>query len=367
MSDLKFPPKDLLQVLSGEELASKLKALIGKPFPLTDKPRTNGSTLRKMVTNVLDDGTVCVAEKNDFSIIPSKGKGVPKLLACLADTYIVTTGDNYNLQVWNRFPNTNNALVEYVQTNQRITCKDIRFILVQIDIQSKTIKNIVVATPQYIEEKFGVFGVPTIKHQLIISDLKRREIIDSKDQYVFFDDTEKVSKLTAQGPINIKDNIADAPKSGALLSLKQIRDKVMPALIGIQLANVDTKTRGQLLERTVANILGYDVDENLVGGYPDIPNQALEVKVQDSPTVDLGKYSPGCPVVVNDELSLTTEDIRYLIALTDKEGIIEGVILCPGYKLGDMFVFVNDTSYKCQRSIPMEFFDGFHRKSLFNP
>ena len=31
------------------------------------------------------------------------------------------------------------------------------------------------------------------------------------------------------------------------------------------------------------------LNELLVGGYPDLRNQVLEVKIQDSPTVDLGQ------------------------------------------------------------------------------
>ena len=93
----------------------------------------------------------------------------------------------------------------------------------------------------------------------------------------------------------------------------------------------------------------------------------MEVKVQDSPTVDLGKYSPSNPVVINNSMNLTTEDVRYLIALTDENGIIEGLILSPGSCLGDAFTFVSDTNYKCQRSIPMSFFTDQQGKAVFNP
>jgi hypothetical protein len=55
----------------------------------------------------------------------------------------------------------------------------------------------------------------------------------------------------------------------------------------------------------------------LLGGYPDIPNQALEVKVQDSATVDLGKYTPEYEETITSYLQVTTKDMRYLIALTD--------------------------------------------------
>ncbi len=58
-------------------------------------------------------------------------------------------------------------------------------------------------------------------------------------------------------------------------------------LIGEPLDQMATKNRGQALERLVACLLGYKISdaELLEGKFPDIPNQALEVKVQDSPTV----------------------------------------------------------------------------------
>lgn len=367
MSDLKLPPVNKEQVLDGKSLAIKLQALVGQKFPLTDKPRTNGATLRKAISSVLDDDTVNVASKSDYSIVPVKGKGVPHLLACLCDSYIVTTGDMYNLQVWNRFPNTDNRLVTYKNGQEPIRCKDIRFVFVKIDPAQKVISSIVVATPDYIVKKFGVFGVPTIKYQMIISDIKRNEIIESPQSCYFKGDTNTMASHTSDTISKPTRHISDAPVSGQIMSLESIRNKVVYSLVGTRLVVSDTKTKGQFLERVVANLLGYSTDDSLVGGYPDIPNQLLEIKVQDSPTVDLGKFSPSNPVTINESMGITTEDVRYLIALTDADGLIEGVILSAGAYLGDAFTFVSDTNFKCQRSIPMTFFDNHNGKSVFNP
>lgn len=106
----------------------------------------------------------------------------------------------------------------------------------------------------------------------------------------------------------------------------------------------------------------------MYGAFPDIRNQLLEVKVQDSPTVDLGKFSPEKEEIVIDDSDLTTFDVRYLIALTNpKTEIIEGIILSPGEKLGELFSYVSAESYKCQRAIPMSFFESQNGKSVFNP
>lgn len=367
MNNLKFAPEAKDTVISGNDLAKKLQVLIGTSFALTDKPRTNGATLRKIISKIIDDSSVRIADKEQYSVIPYKGKGVPHLLACLCDSYIVTTGDAYNLQVWNRLPNSNNTLIRYNNGNAPIKCKDIRFIFVKIDTTNKTISSIIIATPEYVVKKFGTFGVPTIKYQMIVSDLKRKEIFQSPQSCFFRTDTQNMSLYTTDIFSVPKCKLSEAPAKGEIMSLDCIKDKVVNSLIGTQLVVSDTKTRGQFLERVVANLLGYKTEDTLVGGYPDIPNQLLEIKVQDSPTVDLGKYSPSSPVSINTEMALTTEDIRYLIALTNSDGLIEGLILAPGALLVNAFSFVSDTNYKCQRSIPMSFFDDYYGQAVFNP
>lgn len=367
MANFKNAPIGKNDVLGGKALAQKLSPLIGQHFPLSDKPKTNGSNLRKILIGQLDDGSISLCDKKDYEVVYPKGKGIPGLLACLGDSYIVTTGELYNLQVWNRFPNTQNDLIRYKNGKASIKCSDIRFILVKIDSLTKTIRTIVVATPEYIVKKFGPFGVPTIKHQMIISELKRNNIINHKDSCFFRSDTDLMAKNTTKIYEKPRSNISDVPISGKILSLECIKDEILKKIIGLRLDVSDTKTRGQALERIVANLLGYSSIDSLVGGYPDIPNQLLEIKIQDSPTVDLGKYSPSHPVIIDENLCASTEDIRYLIALTNRNGIIEGIILSPGLYLRDSFAFVSDTSYKCQRSIPMEFFDKYTGKSVFNP
>jgi len=125
-----------------------------------------------------------------------------------------------------------------------------------------------------------------------------------------------------------------------------------------------------MLEEIFANALGYSIDDGelLAGGYPDLCNQALEVKIQDSPTVNLGKFSPEFEVKIPGCSGFTTRNMRYFIALTNPEtNIIEGAVLCQGSKLGLHFTYVPEESYKCQRSIPMNFFEDIQGRSVFNP
>ena len=221
-------------------------------------------------------------------------------------------------------------------------------------------------TPDYIERTFGKFGKPTIKQQLIISNKKRDEII--KNRSLVVDDIslpedvidEKCEEISADS------SIKDDPEK--VLPLSYIDTQITDSLLGERLdVSLSTKQRGQQLERLVAYMLGYKKQQEMLdGGYPDIRNQMLEVKVQDSPTIDLGRYSPQFEESIKD--AFTTRTIRYLIALTNAmNGSIDGVVLVPGEELGKNFTYVAEKSFKCQRSIPMEFFEKHKGKAVFNP
>jgi len=225
-------------------------------------------------------------------------------------------------------------------------------------------------TPEYIVNRFGNFGKPTIKHQLLISSLIRKKIYNSEEKIMFFKDSKKISYLISHDYVPPKKNMTEEPESKRLYSINLIKTMVAEKLIGYKLSMGSTKNRGQALERKVLDLLGYQLadTDQLYGAYPDIPNQLLEVKVQDTQTVDLGKFTPEKKEIINKEFEITTFDIRYLIALTNPETErIEGIILCPGEKLGEIFSYVSNKSYKCQRSIPMEIFNENYGKVVINP
>lgn len=364
--DLSLAPSSKSAILTSERLISALSPLVGSKFELTYKPRTDGSNIRKLISSKIESLTTN-ADKTSYVVLPFKGKGVPRILSELIDTYVITSGDSYNLQVWNRNPNGKSPLVRY-NSGEVITPQDIRFVMVKINVEKNVIDSILILTPDYIERKFGKFGKPTIKNQLLISNKERTVITGSTDKILFYPDTEKVGNITKE-----EDNLdgelsTNEPSSKTLLSLEVIKSQVADKLIGTSLASSDTKTRGQLLERKVIELLGYKSESKLVGGYPDVPNQLLEVKVQDTQTVDLGKFSPQFEEIVNTKYNLTTFDVRYLIALTNPStNIIEGIVLSSGESLGAKFTYVSNTSYKCQRSIPMSFFDMYKGQCKFNP
>lgn len=364
----KSPPRSKELLTPPGSIADRLSVLIGQPFNLTGKTRTDGSNIRKLIAHTLSSGSLPErAPKDSYSVLPPKGKGVPKILLEYLDTYIVTTGTSYNLQVWNRNPNAESVQIQY-DTHNKLISSEVRFVLVKIDTE-KRIESIAVLTPDYIVRKFGRFGKPTIKNQLIVSSSARQAILANKCPVLFYEDEHPMA--SRQNINNIpKFGIHDAPTPTSLLPLSLIKEIFIDKLLGNTIPSASTKNRGQALEGMIASALGYNYTKGdlLAGGYPDIRNQALEVKIQDSPTVDLGLYSPEFEESIHNCDEFTTRNTRYLIVLTNPETYkIEGAVICAGSRLGQHFTYVADKSYKCQRSIPMAFFDSFCGKSVFNP
>ena len=366
----KIPAKSPQTLTSLDELQKRLSSMIGREFILTGKSRTDGSNNRKLIAKTLEEYPFPEPASDDgYEIVPPKKKGIPKIVREFIDTYIVTSGSSYNLQVWNRMPASRTLLIKY-ESGESLKCNDVRFVMTKVDIETKKVSCVIIATPDYIVEKFGEFGKPTIKHQLLISSKIRKNIYDSVSKIMFFKDSKKLSYLIKHDFEPPKDNMVEEAKSNEVFAIELIKTMVAEKLIGYKLAADSTKNRGQSLERKVLELLGYEPTKSdlLYGAFPDIPNQLLEVKVQDTQTVDLGKFSPEKEEIINEKLNITTFDIRYLIALTNPETeIIEGIILSPGEKLGEVFSYVSDQSYKCQRSIPMDFFDKYKGKVVVNP
>ncbi len=366
---LKFPPQYKSELTPPIEIAQKLNVLIGQPFNLTKKSRTDGSNIRKLIGSILIENNFPEpCKKSDFKIIPPKAKGVPKILLEYVDSYIVTSGHMYNLQVWNRNPSYDSIQIEYI-TGETLNTSEVRFVCTRVNPLTNVIDSIVVLTPDYIVSKFGNFGKPTIKSQLIISEKSRSFVISKPNHILFYDDNNEIGDNNNISNIH-KFSIHDEPSKESLLPLKKIKELIIDKVIGHVIQPGGTKNRGQKLEEIVANALGYTISEKelLAGGYPDICNQALEVKLQDSPTVDLGKYSPEYEEIVPNCPGFNTRNMRYLIVLTNpKTNYIEGAVLSSGSKLGKHFTYIAEKSYKCQRSIPMSFFDALKGTSgVFN-
>lgn len=85
----------------------------------------------------------------------------------------------------------------------------------------------------------------------------------------------------------------DEPESGALLPIGEIYNRLSP-LLGQSFADPgmdQDRNRGAALHSLICKRLGYSRYEDK-GQFPDIRHQLLEVKLQTSPTIDLGLVLP---------------------------------------------------------------------------
>ena len=367
---LTIPPKSKNALTPPEILVERLSVLIGTSFPLTRKTRTDGTNMRNLIAATLEKHPLPPpCDRGSYTVISPKKKGVPRIIREYIDTYIATTGDAYNLQVWNRNPVGESIQIEYA-FGENLHDRDVRFVIVRVNPHTFKVRSIFLLSSDYIVKHFGKFSRPTIKHQVIISDKTRRKILETHPPILYYPDTARVETMVSQIYERPRASIRDKPRLGQVLALRILREKAAARLINATIEGVATKNRGQFLELLISQYLGYmpRADEPLRGSYPDLPNQALEAKVQDSPTIDLGRYTPRFEEDVPACPGFTTSDIRYLIALTDeKTGAVTGVVLCPGEKLGEHFSFVANTSYKCQRTIPMRFFDQHEGRAVHDP
>lgn len=85
----------------------------------------------------------------------------------------------------------------------------------------------------------------------------------------------------------------DEPESGALLPIQEIFER-LSSLVGLSFVDPgmdQERNRGAALHGLICECLGYSCYEDK-GQFPDIRHQLLEVKLQTSPTIDLGLVLP---------------------------------------------------------------------------
>ncbi len=118
------------------------------------------------------------------------------------------------------------------------------------------------------------------------------------------------------------------PQAGQLMPIREIFDR-LKRLLGNRFADIgydQERNRGALLHRLICQHLGY-ADYRDDGQFPDIRHQLLEVKLQTSPTIDLGLVCPNS----NEKLDVPKIeghqirhcDVRYALfcASTDGENV----------------------------------------------
>jgi hypothetical protein len=243
--EFKIPPRSIAKLTPPEILVKQFSELIGRHFPISGKTRTDGSNIRKLIAANLEKYTLPpLANTGEYEIVPPKGKGVPKITREFIDTYIVTSGDSYNLQVWNRIPASHTLLIKY-ESGESLQCSDVRFVLVQIDIDRSVIASIIILTPEYIEQKIGKFGQPTVKQQLLISSKARKKIYGLPDKILLYPDSAKIAGEVLVDYEPPKKGMMEDPETKELFSIQILQKIVAEKLVGLKLHAAATKNRGR--------------------------------------------------------------------------------------------------------------------------
>lgn len=206
-------------------------------------------------------------------------------------------------------------------------------------------------------------GTLTGKYQArLVPGVEQAELISSADTSVLipFICTSQVCPGASSRPIEM-------PTPSQLLSIGNVFEALRD-IVGcrIQDAGPDQeRNRGAALHRLVCERLGYTdyADDNL---FPDIRNQLLEVKLQTSPTIDLGWVLPSSTdplrAVVLNSVPIRPCDIRYALfhGTTDGSHVtIDRFYLTTGADFFNRFQRFegNVLNVKRQIRLPSNFFD----------
>ena len=155
------------------------------------------------------------------------------------------------------------------------------------------------------------------------------------------------------------------PKPDQLLKVTEIYKKLLP-MVGqtINCLNVtQERNRGAELQKMICTYLGYSNYEDN-GTYPDIANQLLEIKLQTSPTIDLGLHSPEDEqeIMSVNGTSFCSQDIRYAIfdgLMQENRILLKNLYIVTGTEFSNYFPLFQGKriNSKIQLHLPVDFFD----------
>jgi len=201
-----------------------------------------------------------------YPVPPSFKKTQPRFPGQFFDAY---TQKSNNLQVWNE---------ELSPTR--------RYVIIRVDDNDVIVKVKVVTGDAL--ALLDTTGTLTQKYQarLIPGDIAA-ELVASEDTGLLIPFVKAdVDLASVASPVN-------HPQSGQLLPIEEIFDKLQ-SLVGVRFKDIgydQERNRGAALHRLVCQRLGYASYRD-DGQFPDVRHQLLEVKLQTSPTIDLGLVCP---------------------------------------------------------------------------
>jgi hypothetical protein len=209
--------------------------------------------------------------------------------------------------------------------------------------------------------KLDTTGTLTQKYQArLIPGEADRELVTRVD-------TDVVLRLTSR--LTRADSACSAidwPQSGQVLPIARIFE-ILSGLIGTTFADRghdQERNRGGALHEIICRRLGYASFKD-VGQFPDVRHQLLEIKLQTSPTIDLGLVSPdsldgtGLPKILGSQIRHC--DVRYAIFYGTTDGLkvrLEKLFMTTGESFFKRFPRFEGriVNKKLQIRLPPDFF-----------
>jgi len=189
----------------------------------------------------------------------------------------------------------------------------------------------------------------------------------AKTELIAEEDTERLRPFVrADVDLVTTANPVSHPRSGQLLPIRDVFER-LKLLVGESFPDIgydQDRNRGAALHRLVCQRLGY-ADYRDDGQFPDIRHQLLEVKLQTSPTIDLGLVCPNSvdaldvPKIENQQIRHC--DVRYALfyAITDGQTVtLTHLFLSTGEKFFTRFPQFQGKvlNKKLQIPLPADFF-----------
>lgn len=212
---------------------------------------------------------------------------IVKSLVCQALGYPIPTSFR---KVQPRFPGQQLDTYAQKSLNLQIWNEDLsptrRYAIIQV-LEDNTIGKVRVVNGQELA-LLDKTGTVTTKYQArLVLTAATSELISPVDTPELIPHT----KPGLQFPVTLSP--VDEPESKGLLPIQELFQRLLP-LVGQSFPDpgIDQeRNRGAMLHEIACRALGYSRCED-TGQFPDIKNQLLELKLQASPTIDLGLVEP---------------------------------------------------------------------------
>lgn len=229
-----------------------------------------------------------ICECLGYPIPKSFKKTQPRFYGQNFDVY---TQKSLNVQIW----------------NEEIT-PDRRYVFLEVN-EDDIVTNVRVITGDELAD-YDNTGKLTTKYQATMHHFDRSSLFATTD-------TENLMDVICKCNPNLREfNPNSFPNPDSLLPISELFDRLI-TLEGCEFSYISAtqeRNRGAVIHSAVCEALGYSIYED-DGRYPDLRNQLLEIKLQTSPTIDLGLHSPedGCCIFNCYGKPFFSEDVRYAI------------------------------------------------------